>query len=268
MKTVLAAVDDSLAGKPVIATARALAEVLGARVEAVHVQTDGGRTARNAAGAAGIPFHTVSGPVVQRLIACGERPDVVALVIGARGTPAGRRPLGGTAAAVATRLGKPVVTVPPEARVPATFRRVLVPLEASLSTSPTATSIFDLACDSKIDVVALHVLDEDSIPAFTDQPQHEQRAWTREFLARYCPRGLEGVRLETRVGRTGELVPVVAEERGCDLIALGWSQELATGRAPVVRATLERSLLPVMLVPVRAAVDRTEPAVSDGVLAR
>ena len=49
----------------------------------------------------------------------------------------------------------------------------------------------------------------------------------------------------------GQVISVVAAECACDLIALGWSQELAQGRAPVVRATLARSRLPVLLVPVR-----------------
>ncbi len=258
MKTVLAAVDNSLAVKPVIATACALAELLGAQVEAVHVKTDGRRTAQSAADAAGVPLRAVSGSVIESLIVQGEPEDVVALAIGARGTPGGRRPLGGTAAAVATKLLKPVVIVPPEASVPAVLRRVLVPLEGDLSTSPTPASIFELAGAGMIEVVALHVLDEDSIPAFTDQPQHEHGAWAREFLARYRPRGLGRVRLETRVGRTDELVPLVAEQCGCDLIALAWSQELAHGRAPVVRETLRRSRLPVLLTPVRLAGDAGE----------
>jgi nucleotide-binding universal stress UspA family protein len=94
------------------------------------------------------------------------------------------------------------------------------------------------------------VYDKDSMPAFTDQPQHEQAAWEHEFLNRYCPWGIDDVRVETRVGRSGELIPQVAEQRDCDVIALGWSQELAAGRAPVVRETLERSRRPVLLVPV------------------
>ena len=93
----------------------------------------------------------------------------------------------------------------------------------------------------------------DEIPPFTDQPQHEHSAWATEFVARYCPWGVGSVQLEVRIGRAEELVPRVAAESGCDLIALGWAQELAPGRAPVVRAALERSHRPVMLVPVRVA---------------
>jgi nucleotide-binding universal stress UspA family protein len=253
MKTVVAALDNSLAGTPVLAAARALASLLDARLEALHVRTNGDRTARNAAEAAGVPLRTLSGPVVERLLEAGEAEDVVALALGARATPAGARPLGGTAAAVATALLKPVIVVPPEARPPEAFRRVLVPLEASLSASLAPRAILELAREASVEAVALHVYEEDSLPLFTDQPQHEQEAWAREFLARYCPAGLGDVQLETRVGRTDELVPLVAEACGCDLVALGWSQELAPGRAPVVQGTLERSRLPVLLVPVRVA---------------
>ncbi|MEX2613508.1 MAG: universal stress protein, partial [Gaiellaceae bacterium] len=96
---------------------------------------------------------------------------------------------------------------------------------------------------------------QESIPAFTDQPQHEVSAWMREFIQRYCPWGVGTVRLETRVGRIGELVPLVAEECGCDLIALGWSRQLSADRAPVVRETIQRSHRPVLLVPVELSPD-------------
>jgi hypothetical protein len=114
--------------------------------------------------------------------------------------------------------------------------------------------VIALAREARIEVIALHVHQEKSLPAFTDQPQHEDRAWAEEFLARYCPSGLGTVRLDVRVGRCEELVPLVAEECGADLIALGWSQVLAEHRAPVVRATLARARVPVMLIPVQSVV--------------
>jgi hypothetical protein len=109
-----------------------------------------------------------------------------------------------------------------------------------------------------IEVVALHILDTESIPAFTDQPQHEQAAWTREFLARYCPWGIGTVRLETRVGASAAIIPEFAEESETDLIALGWARDLAPGRAPVVRAALGRARIPVMLIPVESSSSRAE----------
>lgn len=255
MKTVLATLDSSVAGKFVLASARALAALLDSQVQAVHVLADGQRTVRSLAAAAGIPLTTTRGSVVERLVEAGESPNVVALAIGARGAPTSSRPLGATAAAVATALSKPVLVVPPDADPPQMFRRVLVPLEGSLSSSLAPRWLFELTGEAQIDVVALHIHDEQSIPAFTDQPQHEASAWTREFIQRYCPWGLGTVRLETRVGRIGELVPLVAEQCGCDLIALGWSRQLSSDRAPVVRETIQRSHRPVLLVPVDLSPD-------------
>jgi nucleotide-binding universal stress UspA family protein len=253
MKTIVVALDNSLAGKALIAAAKALALLLNADLEAVHIQVDGDQTARNSAEAAGIPLRVLTGEVVEQLVEAGTAGGVIALAIGARGTAHSRRPLGSTAEAVATALSKPVLITAPDGAPSASIQRVLVPLEGTLSSSLAPRAIFELAGDAQLDVVALHVHDQDSIPAFTDQPQHERPAWTREFLHRYLPAGLGKVELETRVGRTGELIPEIAEEHDCDLIALGWSQELAPGRAPVVRETLTRTRRPVLLVPVQLA---------------
>ena len=136
--------------------------------------------------------------------------------------------------------------------------RVLVPLEGTTSTSLAPKSLIRLAGRANIDVVIVHVRDEGSLPSFTDQPQHEQAAWAREFVCRYCAQGLPTAAVETRVGRPEEWVPAVAEEKGCDLIALGWAQELEGGRAEVVRGTLERTRLPVLLVPVRVGPARLD----------
>jgi nucleotide-binding universal stress UspA family protein len=246
----IAALDNSLAAGPVLSTAVALGKLLGAEVVALHIPADGDRTARIAAEAAGLELQTPAGPVVDSLIEIGRSSDVFAIVLGARGTPAGRRPLGSTALAVATSLPKPVVVVPPDARSPGELRRVLVPLEGTLSATLTPREIIRLADQSELEVILLHVLEEKSLPAFTDQPQHEHRAWAVEFVRRYSPWGIGRVRLETRVGRTEDLIPLVAEEAGVDLIALGWAQELAEGRARIVRATLGHCRVPVMLVPV------------------
>ena len=249
-KTVLAAIDGGLAARPVLAAARALATVLGADVVALHVEVSGLGTPRTLALRAGVPLRILRGDVPSRLIQAGSAADVVALVIGARGIAVGPRPLGATALAVATTLAKPVVVVPPDAEPRPAFKRVLVPLEGSESTSLAPRSLIELAPDQGLDVVALHILGPETIPPFVDQAQHEQTAWAREFLARYCPWGIDVVDFETRVGRREELIPEAAGECDCDLIALGWSQAFADGHAHVVRATLERSRLPVVLIPV------------------
>jgi nucleotide-binding universal stress UspA family protein len=251
MTKVIAAVDTSLAAKPVLATALELALLVGADIEALFVETGSDAVPRGLAEAAGLELRTVTGPVVERLLEAGRHEETEAVVIGARGTPGGRRPLGRTALAVATAVQKPVVVVPPDAS--GVLGRILVPLEANRHVSLAPRVVFDLSRGSGLEVVVLHVHDEDSLPLFTDQPQHENDAWAREFVRRYCQSGVGTIRLERRVGRIEELVPTVAEEVGADLIALGWAQDLAHGRAPIVRAVLERARVPVLLVPVVVA---------------
>src|SRR5205085_2736304 len=133
MNRIIAALDNGLAARPVMRTATALAPLLDARVEALHVADDGDRTARQAAEEAG---------------------------------------------------GDSVV--------------------------PRA--IIGLAEDAEVDIIGLHVYQDASLPAFTDQPQHEREAWGREFVRRYCRWRTGTLRLETRVGRAEDLLPVVAEE--------------------------------------------------------
>jgi nucleotide-binding universal stress UspA family protein len=257
MTAVLAAIDNSMAGNPVLVTARALARVLGTRLGAIHVVTDRESTPHNAAAAVGVPLRVASGSVVDRLIDAAADDDVAVLVIGARSSLTDPRPLGSTAFAVATSVSKPVVVVPPDGRIAPRLRRVLVPLEGTTSTSLAPRAIIELALDAEVDVIGLHVHGGDESLALT--AGQEQDAWAREFLGRYCPWGIGTVQLERRVGRSDELVPLVAEESGCDLIALGWAGSLASGRAPVVRAALERSRVPVMLVPVQPSGGLPEP---------
>lgn len=255
MKDVIAGIDNSLAATPVLATARSLAQLLDAQPVPVHVAVDGDRVAQNVAKRAGLTLRTVHGPVVDRLLEEARPERVAAIVLGARGTPGDRRPLGSTALAVATTAASPVVVVPPDAKTTGRLRRVLVPVESGVSASLTPRAIVEVVQGTSLDVVVLHVHEHASLPAFSDQPQHEHAAWAHEFLRRYCPWGIGAVRLEVRIGNTEELLPAAARETAADIIALGWSQELAAGRAPVVRAALAHARVPVMLVPVEAAVD-------------
>jgi nucleotide-binding universal stress UspA family protein len=253
MTKVMAALDNSAAAGPVLATATSLATLFGSTVDPVHVQDDGNRIAQGVAAAAGHDLRTLRGTTVPALIDAGSAEDVVALVLGARRTPAGARPVGGTAFEVMQALPKPLAIVPPDAPAPGRLRRVLVPLEGTVSSSLAPQSVIKLARAVKLEVVILHVLDEESLPAFTDQPQHEHAAWRQEFLARWCPSGVTNLRVESRVGIREEQIVLAAEDYDVDIVALGWSQQFAAGRAPVVRAALERGRVPILLIPVRLA---------------
>jgi nucleotide-binding universal stress UspA family protein len=251
MSRVIAAIDGSAVARAVLATGAAAAELFQSELEAVHVRTREGRAdaAAAAAAAAGVALQTLEGPELPTLFAVGREADVRALVVGARSEPAGRRPAGKVALGVIVGANKPVVVVPPETDVPYTLTRILVPLDATKQTAAALRATIELAHDTGVEVVALHVLHDGSLPLFSDQPQHEADAWRHEFLARHAPRP-ERLRLETRVGVAAEHVRAVAAESGADLIAVGWSQDLTAGRAAVVRALLERSQVPILLLPV------------------
>jgi len=248
MRKVIAAIDDTAAARAVLATGRLVAELFDASLEAVHVRDDGARTARSAARAAGLRLREVDGPVVRALVLEAQELDVAALALGARATPAGRRPAGHVALEVITAVPRPVAVVPPEVRPEPDLRRLLVPLDGTSATAQALAEVIERACQRDIDVVILHVLGEESLPPFSDQPHHEAEAWVREFKARHCP--VAAARAELRVGVPAHAVVSTAVETGADLIALGWAQHLAPGRAAVVQEVLERGRIPVLLVPI------------------
>ena len=256
MRTVLAAIDNSAAARPVLAAAAAFADLLHVEVAAVHVREDGDRSARAAAAVAGVPLRVTTAPVISALSASAQEVGVATLVLGARAVGAARRPAGHVALELAVSLPKPLVVVPPEAAVPMVFRRILVPLSGEGTAAAALAETMSLARERELEVVVLHVYDPVSLPLFTDQPQHELETWSQEFLRRHCPHP-EHVRLEMRIGIPGQHVLQVADKVEADMIALGWSQELGGGHAAVVREVLERSALPVLLVPVAARPNAT-----------
>lgn len=256
MTRLLAAIDNSAAAGPVLRAAIALASVLEVEVEAIHVLEDGDRTARAVAEAAGVKLRIIRGPTVASLADAAQSDDVTAVVLGARGTPGGRRPAGRTALELVTSLGKPVLVVPPELPEGHALQPLLVPLDATLATARAVEETIELACRCDLDVVILHVYEERSLPLFNDQPQHETEAWIREFVARYCPRPIEELRVELRVGQPSEHVLDVATNIHAGVIVLGWAQDLAPGRAHVVREVLARSKVPVLLIPATPSIHR------------
>ena len=245
----LAAVDNSAVARHVLEAANVIAPLLGASVDAIHIREDGARTARAAASAASLELREVPDHIFERLTEAAREEDVVGLVIGTRSGRLARRLLGHVALDLLVAVSKPLVLVPPHTAMAFQLRRVLVPLDGTTITAAALTETVVLARDAEVEVDVLHVREEDSLPLFSEQPQHETESWAREFIARYCP-AVDLGRLHLRVGRPGEHVVGVAEETGADLIALGWAQDLSPGRASVVREALERSRIPVLLVPV------------------
>jgi nucleotide-binding universal stress UspA family protein len=251
---VLAAIDCSAAARPVLSAADAVATLLGAEVDALHVRERGWETAQAAAHSAGVHLRVLSGRALERISQEAGRPDVVAVVLGARATPGGARPAGHVATHLATWSRKPIIVVPPECAVPVRLRRILVPLEAVMATASAVDSVVVAAAAGGAEIVVVHVMTEQTLPPFTDQPQHEVEAWTSEFQRRYCDH--PEVRLEVRIGVPRERIIALAEEMHADALILAWSQRLAADRAALVRSVLEHSRIPVILVPVARSAKR------------
>jgi nucleotide-binding universal stress UspA family protein len=247
MSTILAAIDDSAAAMPVLGTALALAPVFGAEVEAVEVAETVGRTARSAALAAHVPITNLPGDPLEEIIRLAERDDTLAVVVGARRSASGRRPAGHLTLALADALAKPVIVVPPDSPPPARIHRALLAVAGTAHSARYLQRTVALAAGAEIELVVVHVEDEDSIPSFSDQVQYEVEAYATEFLARYVP-GIPATRMEMRIGLPAEEILAAVEDVDPDIIAIGWPQRGGDGRGLVVREVLERSRLPVLLV--------------------
>lgn len=259
MRTVLAAIDASAAARPVLETALGFAELTGASVEAVHVGDGATDTPASLADRAGVPLRMLQGPVDDALLDALAAPDVIAAVLGARGTPAGRRPTGRTALRILERAGKPIVVVPPEAVGPSPrpIRRLLIPLEG---TQRSSRPIEDCLCqlfEREVELVVLHVFTDATMPRVLDRPGRDLELLGDEFLARYCP---GAARIELRTGIVGTEVAALSGEDDADLVVLSWSQDISEGHAAVIRDVLNRATVPVVLLPIDAAPVHLEAA--------
>ena len=249
MNKVLAAIDNSAAAQPVLATALMLAPVLDASVEAVHVSDDDGGTAGASAESFEVPFHVVPGNPFDVLMEMATSDDVVAVAVGTRGRPGGPRPAGHLALALASAIDKPVLLVPPDAQTPGSLQRVVLAMEGTPRKARSVKRAVEVVGGAGLELVVVHVDDEASIPLFSDQVQHETDAFAREFLARYC-RGAPEARLELRIGDPAEEILAAAEMVAPDLLAIGWPHSSDPERGTVAREILDRSPTPVLLVAV------------------
>lgn len=249
MNHVLGAIDDSPCGPAVLGAVRALAELFDATPIALHVREDGSDRVVRAAKDAGVELRILAGSVIETIIAVAEQPDMLAVVLGARGTHIGARPVGHTALQVITSVEKPVVVVPPERAPDAAIARLLLPLDGTESSSQATAATALLAHSRGLRIHVLHVHHPEAMPAFEDQLHYAVPVWEREFAARFVGIPSADVEIIRRVGVAAEQVGAVAAEVQADLIVLGWRRNLSPGRAQVVRETLAHSRVPVMLVP-------------------
>lgn len=247
MTRVVAAIDSSPAARPVLSVAQALAVVLGAEVEAVHVAEEDGVTAAAVAESMGVPYRVLPGDDPLEAIVSHATSDEVALVVVGARRRLQSSGVGHLAPQIADHLDKPVVVVPPDAPPIDRVHRVVIALEAAPDKARNLTGVVAMAAAADLDIVVVHVDDEQSIPAFSDQEAHETRAYADEFLARYLPR-VGPARLELRVGDPADEIISLVRQSTVDLLALGWPR--GPERGDVARRVLGQSHIPVLLVTV------------------
>lgn len=250
MSTILAAVDRSPTARPVLETARLLARMFNADVEALHVVAPGEEPPAQLAAIAGMPLRILAGDPVE-VIRDAVTDDVDLVVLGARRGASGGQPIGHVAFDVMTRLEVPVVVVPPDAweHLPRTLQKALVPLDAATAAAPILQAAVASLADAGAEVVVLHVVDEP--PRFLDHPERDLDEWAHQLVARHLP---VTVRTEIRTGGTAGNALIVAAAERVDLIVLAWSRRLDAGHAAVVRDVLSRACVPVLLLPVEGQV--------------
>jgi nucleotide-binding universal stress UspA family protein len=244
MSRILAAVDDTEAAGPVLATACAVARSLHLDVTALHVGDTAGASAR-AAQEHDVPLTVVPGETAEEIVAALADPDVVMVVLALHGLPGHHDP-GHIAMSVATHSAKPVIVVPPGAPTRTDPRRILFPLDGTRGVSSAVRPWISMCVAAGLEVLAMHVFEPSTVPRFHDGPQDAQ-IWRDEFLARHCAD--LGLRLETRAGPTDDALLDLAEHADVDAIALGWHQDLSPDRARVVRRMLLSAYRPVVLIP-------------------
>jgi nucleotide-binding universal stress UspA family protein len=247
MSKVIAAIDHSNTSEPVVIMAHAVAEALAASVEVLHVVEGDDESAHPVTLVAGPSVRHLSGDPVEVLPLVADEEDVVALVIGARAHTGGRRPAGHVAMALARVTDKPVVVVPPGSHPPEHLRTVVVAMEGTPGKARALQRSIEISSRAGLDIVVVHVHDEDSVPSFSDQVQHETEAYAKEFFSRHLI-GAPQMRLELRLGIPANEVLAAVESAQAELVAVGWPRSQDPRRGAVAREILDRSPVAVLLV--------------------
>jgi hypothetical protein len=161
------------------------------------------------------------------------------------------------AALKAGAAGRLVLFVSPGSRVPTCLTHVLVPHDATPTTSAVLATVGGAALWSHAEIVVLHVAATElssqpgSLPAprMMDHECYDWSDWREEFVRRCCrfsPGSL--VKVELATGAPEESILTVARQLRADLLILAWSGVLEANRARTVRSVCAVAPCPVLLV--------------------
>jgi nucleotide-binding universal stress UspA family protein len=265
--TVLVPLDGSACAAGAIPVAQHLAGLLRAAVVLLHVVDDGlaaalvERMNLSADDVHGFIIEQRPGAAEAVIVQEAARRHAVAIVMCSQThTDIRCRTFGHVAEAVLRGAPCPVVLVPPaRGRKPWDLREVLVPHDGTPTSAATIAPAADLAAASGAELVVVHVATPAPayaaepgtflVPRYVDQPQHEWKAWTREFVDRLCAIGGARrdirMRLVTAQGEAG--AAIVRSARQSDLIVLGWRGVLEPDRALTMQRVIHDTACPVIV---------------------
>lgn len=231
MNTVVAAFERGDQRESIVATAAAVATIVGANVREVDLTAEG----------------HLSGSVGRVLAELADPEAVLAVLPWATS-------IDDLAWQVLQQVHKPTIVTPTD-RPPGRISRALIPLDGTPESAAAVAETIRLLAQAGVDLIVLHVFNATTVPRFWDHPEHAEPAWQKEFLARYCDQ--PGAHVELRSGVAGDHVLDLAATENVDLIAVGWSQRLDQGHARTLRRTLSDANVPVLVVPILAPIDAT-----------
>jgi len=178
------------------------------------------------------------------------------------------RSLGRVAEQVIAGATQPILLIRPEAapvaiQPVAALRRLLLPLDGTPTTAALLAPATALASQLGASVDLLYVADAGAPPSdepgsiggpqYVDQPQHEWPHWANEVSTRLgeaCAQCPPDVPMDTFLaqGDAGTAITRFAAEHASDAVVLARRSRLEPGRAAVLRAVLDQTPCPVLLV--------------------
>lgn len=266
---VLVPLDGSACATGAVPVAQRLAGLLHATVVLLHVGDSVPAPAAlvermnlSAEDVQGFVIEHRSGPAAPAAILqeAARRHAAMMVVCSQTHTDVRSRTFGHVAEAVLREAPCPVVLVPPtRGRKPWDLRQVLVPHDGTPTSAATIAPAADLAAASGAELVVLHVatpvrvqLIEPGtllVPHYVDQPQHEWKAWTREFVDRLCAigRARRDIRIRMVMGEGAPGAAIVSAAQQSDLIVLGWRGSLEPDRALTMQRVIRDAPCPVIV---------------------
>jgi nucleotide-binding universal stress UspA family protein len=274
--TVMLALDGSPAAASALPLARTVAGQLGAHLAILHIageeapdadlwrrlhlQLGPGETVR-VRSRAGAP----AAAILQAAREAGV--ELMVLTTHGRVIEPGRS-LGGVAREVVAHTTRPLLLVRPEAVEPDTtptapLRHLLLPLDGTPTTTTALQPAAEFACRLGAAIDLLYVASPDEpqasepggigAPRYIDQPHHEWPEWAERVIG-HLSVCLGSLPPDTRiqvffaVGGIAHEIARFAAEHGSDAIVLVRRSHLEVGRARILRAVLDRTSCPVLLV--------------------